>query len=152
MIDNKRGSHSEQHLQVQIEQEHNRPSTLSETDTENKEHWMKFLELKRDSDTHQMSPRLFDFGFSRCITNLYISVIWIVIVVFTILGYGIAVLFGLQVMSQNNVTGWLVILLATLIAGLYLLVVRLVLEVLIRIETHLRTIRDKYANEGGQGA
>ena len=104
----------------------------------------KIRETKCDSGTQPTPPMLIDFGFTRFVSNLYISVIWIVIVVLTLLGYGITVIFGLYVMSKNGAVGLLVILLATLIAGLYLFLTRMTLEMLFRIETHLRTIRDTY--------
>jgi len=88
----------------------------------------------------------FDFGFTRFITNTWISIIW-TICVFVILGtYGIALIAGLVTMTQNFGGGFMIMVMATIAAPLYLLLVRIGLEVIIvvfRIETHLRALRDK---------
>jgi len=91
-----------------------------------------------------------DFGFTRFITNTWISFIWIVIVILVILAYVSIVSFGLFAMSQGNeggIAGLGVIMLATIMAPLYLLFARIGLELIIvifRIETHLRSIREHY--------
>jgi len=97
----------------------------------------------------ETSPGFFDFGFTRFITNTWISFIWIVIVTLTILVFCVAILAGLFTLSQGGVSpaGVGIILLATIIAPLFLLFARMGLEgviVLFRIETHLRSIREHY--------
>jgi len=83
---------------------------------------------------------MFDFGFTRFITNTWISIIWAINVVATILVATVACficLFG-------NPPAILV-LAVPIVVALWLLLSRMPLEltiVMFRIETHLRTIKD----------
>lgn len=95
---------------------------------------------------------ILDFGFTRFITNVWISFIWTVIVIIVFLLWGLACLAGLATILQGGndsafIGGLLIFFLATTLAALYLLFARMGLELIVvvfRIETHLRTIRDKY--------
>lgn len=98
----------------------------------------------------------FDLGFTRFITNTWISVIWVFEIAIVFLYYIIAVLYASYVTFsippvQMSFPGKIVLVLfavcaATLVAIFALAAIRVALEFLIvifRIETHLRTIRDK---------
>ena len=101
-----------------------------------------------NSSDSQKSPGFFDFGFTRFITNTWISFIWMVCVGVILLGYVIALIAGLSAMFvHGSFTGVVIIILAaTVAAALCLLFTRISLEltiVVFRIETHLRALRNK---------
>ena len=87
---------------------------------------------------------MFDFGFTHFITNTWISFIWILNVILTILSCVVATYIGLYALNYGGSAGFL--LLSPIVAALFLLFTRMGLEciiVLFRIETHLRVIREK---------
>jgi len=118
----------------------------------------------------EKTPGIFDFGFTRFITNTWISFIWSNTVIIILLCWGIAVLNGLVAILQGGdffIVGLGIIFLATIVAALNLLFARMALEFIIvvfRIETrvrtmekhcevmslieeHLRVIRNEYENK-----
>jgi len=103
-----------------------------------------------EARSRQESAGFFDFGFTRFITNTWISFIWIVIVVLAIFLCIAAVLAGLYRVSQGDHAGFVLAVLAPIVTPLFLLFARMGLEgiiVLFRIETHLRSIREHYAKK-----
>jgi len=124
------------------------PTTLVET----KDGFTMCTQTYRDLDSSfatkrtdtQTSSGFFDIGFTRFITNTWISFIWVVFIILSILGCGGAMVFG----ASNNAP--VLFIIAPIAAILFLLFMRMSFEltiVLFRIETHLRTIRDKYENK-----
>ncbi|MGL4942455.1 MAG: DUF4282 domain-containing protein [Thermoguttaceae bacterium] len=94
----------------------------------------------------QPSAGLFDFGFTRFITNTWISVIWTIEVFVVLFSYAISILVGLYLLTQSPLQGIIFLLLATVGVIVGLILSRIWLELMIivfRIETHLRTIRDQ---------
>ena len=93
---------------------------------------------------------MFDFGFTKFITNTWISFIWALIVVVHILIY-IGGLPFVMIVTANSTALDVVSFFVFLIGiPLSLLFSRMSLEavvVLFRIETHLRTISEKYENK-----
>lgn len=90
----------------------------------------------------------FDFGFTRFITNTWISFIWGLFVVLACLVCGIGVLVVLAQAGFLAAIGAMVFL--PIIAALYLVLIRISLEfviVVFRIETHLRAIRERDENK-----
>jgi len=94
----------------------------------------------------EKSPGIFDFGFTRFITNIWISFIWRCIVVVVLLTWGINIIRGLSEIAKgdaSSVMGFAIILLATIATPLSLLFTRIGLEFIIvvfRIETRVRTM------------
>ena len=115
------------------------------------------------------TPVFLDIGFTRFITGTLVPILWILALVFLFLDYGYSFLttFGiiepilaLEVVLFTPIRFFVSILgigypvvafiANTVILFLSLVLVRIILEgiiVLFRIETHLRTIRDKYENK-----
>ena len=92
----------------------------------------------------QTSPGFFDIGFTRFITNTWTSIFWVLTIVLAFLGCVGAMVFG----ASNNAP--VLFIIAPIAAALFLLFMRMSFEltiVLFRIETHLRTIREKYENK-----
>jgi len=90
------------------------------------------------------APGLFDIGFTRFITNTWTSILWVLTIILALLGCGGAMVSG----ASNNAPALFII--APIAAALFLLFMRMLFEltiVIFRIETHLRTIRDKYENK-----
>ena len=87
---------------------------------------------------------MFDFGFTRFITNTWISIIWAInVVVACVVAVGGCVA-GLAIGASGELAGFL-LLTAPIVVVLWLLLSRMWLEltiVMFRIETHLRTIKD----------
>jgi len=97
-----------------------------------------------DQQSQESSSGPFDIDFTRFITNTWISALWVLTIVVAFLGCGIALLFAV------NKEVPILILIAPIAAALFLLFMRMSFEltiVMFRIETHLRTIRDKYENK-----
>ena len=106
----------------------------------------------------QYSPGILgflDFGFTRFITNIWISFIWGVIIIGTLLLWGFSVLSGLITIFRADgefafvwvILGLMSIFLSTVLSAFQLLFARMLLEFIIvvfRIEAHLRVIREKY--------
>jgi len=152
---NKRGPYNEQHLQELVTRGLIGPNTPLENDTGHKGRMWEFPDLNGanaqrtslntpDTSYEQMSPSLFDFGFTRFVTNTWISIIWALTIVLTFLGCVGAMVFG----ASNNVPALFII--APITAALFLLFMRMAFEVtivLFRIETHLRTIREQNENK-----
>jgi len=112
---------------------------------------------------------MFDFGFTRFITNTWTSILWALTVVLTILGhlgytfyhfYHVGMLIHrhpnpditILDMDWAMIMGWalLVFVAYTLAAALFLLFMRMAFEleiVIFRIETHLRSIREHYEDK-----
>ena len=90
------------------------------------------------------SSGFFDIGFTRFITNTWTSILWVLSIILAFLGC-----VGAMVLGASNEAPELFIF-APIAAALFLLFMRMSFEltiVLFRIETHLRTIRDKYENK-----
>ena len=93
---------------------------------------------------------MFDFGFTRFITNTWISVIWTLFVILAALACIVAIVGGLFAVANGAMQGFGSILLAPIVIALYLLFIRIGLEciiVLFRIETHLRALCDQNENK-----
>jgi len=104
---------------------------------------------------------IFDIGFTQFISNTWISILWVLIIILAILGCVITLL----VAVFNDAPALLII--APFAAALFLLLMRMAFELTIvvfrmetrlrtieknsetmsRIEEHLRAIRDKYENK-----
>ena len=88
----------------------------------------------------------FDFGFTRFVTNTWISIIWRIAVALIFIAWGCWVIGGLATMANvDPLMGIGIILLVTVVVPIELLLIRMVLEfviVVFRIETHLRTLKD----------
>ena len=105
----------------------------------------------------ESSTGIFDFGFTRFITNTWISMIWRISVILTLVFLGIMVVGGLYFMAQGkgeyDFLILLTISLSTIAAILNLLFTRITLEFIIvvfRMESHLRVLKDKEGNESGE--
>ena len=107
------------------------------------------------------SPGIFDIRFTRFITNVWISIIWVVVIVAHFLGYGIAILVTItMVMNVASMVGVnsvfagaimlpSVVLLETVLFVLALIFSRMALEVIIvlfRIETNTRVLKERTEN------
>jgi len=95
-------------------------------------------------------PGFFDIGFTRFITNTWISIIWVIIIMAHALGFiTLLIRAGTMLAGENDealLVAFLVMVLGTVGSLLSLLFTRIILEVIIaifRIETHLRVIRAK---------
>ena len=85
---------------------------------------------------------MFDFGFTRFITNSWISFLWVLCVISFFIGS-----IGCVIGAFFNPPESLILLLAPIALALYLIVFRMMFEftiVVFRIETHLRVIREHY--------
>ena len=94
---------------------------------------------------------MFDFRFTRFITNSWISFIWTLTVILSILACVGGMAFGVCLVgSIGDYEVIAIMLLTPIVIALFLLFARMGLELIVvifRIETHLRTIRDKYENK-----
>jgi len=95
-------------------------------------------------------PGFFDIGFTRFVTNVWISFIWIIIIMAHALGFiTLLVRAGMMLAGgddEASLVAFLVMVSGTVGLLLSLLFTRIILEVIIvifRIETHLRAIRAK---------
>ena len=117
------------------------PETLVETEDGYKAPAEKYRDLKFRATTQQasqeISPGLFDIGFTRFITNTWISFHWVLTIILAIFGCG-----GAFVYAANNDEPVL-FLLAPIVAALFLMFMRMAFEldiVIFRIEKHLRSV------------
>jgi len=99
-------------------------------------------------DAPRLFDILFDIGFTRFVTNVWISFIWVIVIIVHVLGF-IALLIGAGMMIAGGGNGaefaaFLTMILGTVGLLLSFLFSRISLEVIIvifRIETHLRAMR-----------
>jgi len=151
----KQGPFNEQHLQEQAAEGTIRPSTMQET-----ENGSELVAARQIISQRHFAKQdvlgFFDFGFTRFITNTWISFIWMLTVGITFLAWGLLILaWGLSIwfiISQGGkfavggfLMRFLMILVSPLVAAIYLLFTRMGLEfmvVIFRIETHLRELKD----------
>ena len=113
--------------------------------------------------------RFFDLGFTRFMTNVLIPGIWCFVLVTSFIDYGYTIMTAFRIMPPIQAVEVLLftptrfilsilaiehpiaaIFVSTILLLLNLVVTRIVLELIVvffRIETHLRTIRDKYENK-----
>ena len=112
---------------------------------------------------------IFDIRFTRFITNVLVPVIWRIVLIISFLDYGYTLMTAFGVMPPNETLEVLLFtplrfvlsilsthhpiaatFLSTILLCIDLVVARIGLEIVIvvfRIETHLRTIREKYENK-----
>ena len=117
----------------------------------------------------QQPGGFFDIRFTRFMTNVLIPGIWCFVLVTSFLDYGYGILAAFRIMPPIQAMEVLLftptrfilsilaikhpivaIFVSTILLLLNLVVTRIVLELIVvffRIETHLRTIRDKYENK-----
>ena len=141
-LNKKQGPVSREQLQELVVQGVIEPRTPVGTDTGHKG-------IARDIpglnfETTPTSTGFFDIGFTRFITNTWTSILWVLSIGTSFLGCGVAILFAIG----NGV--YILLFIAPIATALFLLFMRMSFEitiVLFRIETHLRTIRDKYENK-----
>ena len=145
---NRRGPFNEEQIKQLAKYNHISLATLLETDDGSKMLVEEIVSDLNNPDTSQTSsatsPGLFDIGFTRFITNTWISIIWVLTIVLTFLGCVGAMVFG----ASNNAPELFIIApIASLLSLLFMWMSFEVTIVLLRIETHLRTIREKYENK-----
>ena len=114
---------------------------------------------------HQSSGGILDIRFTRFMTNVLIPVIWCIVLITAFLDYGYTIITALGIMQPIMALEVLLftpsrlilmilaiqfpavaIFLSTLILFVYLVIIRIILEliiVLFRIETHLRAMREQ---------
>ena len=149
----KLGPYNEGHLLEMIKRKLVEPDTPLETDTGTR------VTVGQVLGSNFKSAGLFDIGFTRFITNTWISTIWGFCIVFTtvVWGYETYTIFQtgkgtgwfFTTMLPNQQQGFLVLFM-TFEAIIGLLITRVMLELIIaifRIEMHLRAIREKYENK-----
>ena len=117
--------------------------------TANASAWFPGLKFKQvpelEHAAQQWSPGLFDIGFTRFITNTWISIIWVLTIILTFLGC-----VGAMVYHAFNNAPPVLFIIIPIVSLLSLLSMRMLFEVtivLFRIETHLRTIREQNENK-----
>jgi hypothetical protein len=146
----KRGPYNAQHVHELVTRGLIGANTPLETDTGVTIVTRQVPGLNFDAASTSGIPNIgfFDFGFTRFITNTWISIIWRIAVALVFVAWGLWVIGGLFAMTQNAdgiLMGIGMILLVTIIAPIELLIIRIVLEfviVVFRIETHQRTIKE----------
>jgi len=152
---NRRGPYNEQQLRDLVTQNIIQQEAPVHTDTGNTALVKEILfpslypskriqTTPQESITTQTLPGFFDIGFTRFITNTWTSILWVLTIIFALLGCGGAMVFG----AFNDAP--VLFIIAPIAAALFLLFMRMAFEltiVIFRIETHLRTIRDKYENK-----
>ena len=155
----RRGPYEAQQLKTLAQQGIITPTTPLETDRQYLGLAGQFLGMEFNSATPQtpskritsqemlqtlpLSP-FFDIGFTRFITNTWTSILWVLSIGTSFLGCGSAMLFAIAYEA------YILLFIAPVAAALFLLFMRIAFEitiVLFRIETHLRTIRNKYENK-----
>jgi len=143
---NRQGPVSEQRLKELVAQRVIMPMTLLETDGGHKGVARQIPGLNFPTD----EIGLFDIGFTRFFTNIYISYIWILTIILTLLSYVVCLGFLFSIAGYNlgpPGTVFVLFIVLTILVPISLLVERMSLEAIIvffRIETHLRAIREKY--------
>jgi len=150
---NRRGPFRKDQIEQLVMYKHITPTTLLETDDGNK---MRAEEIPGfgERSTRQMpseaSSNFLDIGFTRFITNTWISFIWVLVIVAHILGFLVGLGCSLWMTAETGFGFFLLwLLFGTPLTLLSLLFSRIALEsavVLFRIESHLRRIREHYEN------
>ena len=91
-------------------------------------------------------PGFFDIGFTRFISNTWVSIIWVIDIIVACIVAVVGCVAGLVIGVNSEPAAFLLVLAAPLGAVLWLLLSRMSLElaiVLFRIESHLRAMREK---------